>query len=380
VSASSGGNAATAAGGIGNTSSGGKTANVGGGESTLVSGGSGSGGKTSGTGGAKSTGAGGGNTAPIGSAGKSGTAGGSQSAGGSSGTPGDYDTVVSTGEFSFFVVSLAFIKSKAPCTGTTANSGKTCFGGLGGKLGGLDGADALCAEAAQAANPGDKHQWRAFLSVTDYNGAGPVNAIDRIGKGPWYTAPPKQQSKTSYASEGLLLAADVSGLLQTRPNGDTKTIVYSGVNQSSGQGTSQQWPLSQCLLNENGYCTQADGDTHDTMTGTGTDGKLASTDKTSTCDDWTNNTTSYGTFVFGHTWPRQLNTADTSASWLDTGEENEKLSCGAIINVSSTNYFSGGGGPGGGGGSTTTSQWNGGVGSGGGYGAFYCFAYVTGSE
>jgi hypothetical protein len=285
---------------------------------------------------------------------------------------------MSKGEFSFFAVSLAFIKSKADCSGTTANSGKTCNGGLGGKLGGLDGADQLCTEAAQAANPGDKHLWRAFLSVTSYNGGAAVNAVDRIGTGPWYSAPPKLLNATSYATGGLLVANDISGLVQTRPSGDTTSIVYKGVNQSNGAGTSQSWPFSQCLTNENGYCTQADGDTHDTLTGSTSSGKLAGTDKKSTCDDWTNNTTGYGSPAFGHTWPRQLNATDGAAGWINTGESGE-IACGAIINVSSTNYMSGGGGggtPGGG----SSSSWGGGVGSAGGYGAFYCFAYVTGAE
>lgn len=373
---------------------------------------------------------------------------------------GDSDTRASKGEFSFFAVSLKFIKSKAPCTGDDRT---TCVGGFGGdlrngKANGIDGADSLCEEAANLANPGDKHLWRAFLSAGNYNGAA-LNAIDRIGTGPWYSAPPKYQNKSDYASEGLLLASDKTGLLKVRPDGDTTTIVYNGINQSMGAGNAQAWPFSQCLLNEYGYCTQADADTHDTLTGTKSDGTYAGS-PSATCDDWTNNTKGYGAPAYGHTWPRQLNASDSAAHWINIGE---RLSaCGAIINVSTNNYGSGsidpgmgwpdggmpgGGMPGGGmpmaptdgggmgpggngpsdlppggmdpflvdggmfppggmggwpaggmpfagadgGTGTTTGGGNmgadpiddtyaGGVGSSGGYGAFYCFAYITGAE
>jgi hypothetical protein len=251
------------------------------------------------------------------------------------------DTLVGEGEFSFFAISLKFIKSKAPCQGT---DGKTCLGGLGGdlrngKANGIDGADSLCAEAAQIANPGDRHVWRAFLSAGNYNSA-VLNAIDRIGSGPWYSAPPKFQGKTNYANQGLLVAKDKAGLLQTRPAGDAVTVVYHGVNQSMGAGNAQDWPFAQCLTNEFGDCTQADGDDHDTLTGSKTDGTYAGS-MAATCDDWTNNTKGYGTPTYGHTWPRQLNSNDRASDWINIGEN--MSFCGAIINVSTTNYAGGGG-------------------------------------
>lgn len=354
------------------------------------------------------------------------------------------DFLASEGEFSFFVISMKFIKSKAPCQGS---DGKTCLGGLGGdlrngKANGIDGADSLCAEAAQIAHPGDRHLWRAFLSAGNYNGA-VLNAIDRIGNGPWYSAPPEYQGKSNYASEGLLVAKDNAGLLQLRPAGDVVTIVFHGVNQSMGAGNAQDWPFSQCLTNEFGECTQADGDTHDTLTGSKSDGTYAGS-LAATCDDWTNSTKNYGMAAFGHTWPHRLNDSDGSAHWINTGEGGE--ACGAIINVTSTNYLGSGmgmptlgdggiprggmggpsdggwmpflgdggrmfpmdipdggmgfppfdmdgganvgwpGGPddnmglGGTGGIGQDSTYSGGVGSGGGYGGFYCFATITGAE
>src|SRR5437867_6361163 len=56
--------------------------------------------------------------------------------------------------------------------------------GKGADLGGLAGADARCQELATAAGAGSK-TWRAYLSTNQANQGGPVNARDRIGKGPW---------------------------------------------------------------------------------------------------------------------------------------------------------------------------------------------------
>jgi hypothetical protein len=59
--------------------------------------------------------------------------------------------------------------------------------GKGGNLGGIQGADRHCQTLATAAGAGDR-TWRAYLSVTNVNGKGAVNARDRIGAGPWYNA------------------------------------------------------------------------------------------------------------------------------------------------------------------------------------------------
>jgi len=59
--------------------------------------------------------------------------------------------------------------------------------GKGANLGGIRGADAHCQTLAVAASAGDR-TWRAYLSITDLNGKGAINARDRIGTGPWYNA------------------------------------------------------------------------------------------------------------------------------------------------------------------------------------------------
>src|SRR5262249_36010938 len=68
--------------------------------------------------------------------------------------------------------------------------------GKGGDLGGLSGAAAPCQSVAQAAGAGRK-TWRAYLST---DGAGGVNARDRIGSGPWVNA------------KGVQIAANVADL------------------------------------------------------------------------------------------------------------------------------------------------------------------------
>src|SRR6516165_6041224 len=54
--------------------------------------------------------------------------------------------------------------------------------GDGANYGGLAGADAFCQSMAAAAGRGSS-TWYAYLST---QGAGAVNARDRIGAGPWY--------------------------------------------------------------------------------------------------------------------------------------------------------------------------------------------------
>ncbi|MEE2901495.1 MAG: hypothetical protein VYC39_04165 [Myxococcota bacterium] len=52
----------------------------------------------------------------------------------------------------------------------------------GGNLGGLAGADEFCTQLASEALPGNDKTWRAYLSSRT------VDAIDRIGSGPWFNA------------------------------------------------------------------------------------------------------------------------------------------------------------------------------------------------
>ena len=104
--------------------------------------------------------------------------------------------------------------------------------GKGGDLGGLGGADRHCQSLAQAAGAGNK-TWRAYLST---QGSAPVNAKDRIGRGPWFNA------------KGVQIAASVADL-------------HSDNNKIN----------KETALDEKGMTVKGRGDTpnqHDMLTGT----------------------------------------------------------------------------------------------------------------
>ena len=71
--------------------------------------------------------------------------------------------------------------------------------GKGADLGGLGGADRHCQSLATAAGS-RRRTWHAYLSTTASGGAPAVNARERIGKGPWYSA------------EGRLIARNVNNI------------------------------------------------------------------------------------------------------------------------------------------------------------------------
>ncbi len=212
-----------------------------------------------------------------------------------------------TAHFSFFVTSLDTMR---------AQSGSQA--GFGGDLGGLAGADAICEVAAAAVGFGSK-TWRAFLSVTDDGGGQAVNAIDRIGVGPWYDR------------NGRLIAADVAGLLHDRPLGDPQTI--------------------DDLPDEFGVPLTLYGDTHDVLTGSNQFGQLQDADPATTCADWTSavGPGSEELVACGHSWP-----APSGQNWI---RSHNVRGCAPGVNLVQN-------GPGEGDC----------VGCGGGWGGIYCFA------
>ena len=147
----------------------------------------------------------------------------------------------------------------------------------GGNLGGLTGADGICKTLAEAAGDNSAGKtWRAFLSATaGGEGGGPVHAIERIGDGPWYDA------------NDRLVAENIAGLQQVRPDGDPQSV--------------------DDLPDELGAPTSALGDSHDTLTGSNAMGRLPDdADASDTCQDWTDRTEQGGgdAIMAGHTWPR----------------------------------------------------------------------------
>jgi hypothetical protein len=130
--------------------------------------------------------------------------------------------------------------------------------GKGGNLGGLAGADAHCQTLATAAGAGNR-TWRAYLST---QGAGAVNARDRIGKGPWHNV------------KGQIVARDLEHL-----HGDTLDLARIG-NQLHRM----------TALTEKGDRVTGAGDPtnqHDILTGSQPDGRAFPEGKDMTCSSWT---------------------------------------------------------------------------------------------
>lgn len=247
--------------------------------------------------------------------------------------------------FSFFVTSLASLRE---LSGSQSGFGGDLRFGETGDGAGLRGADKICATIAEMSMPGaSAKQWRAFLSTSS------VDAKDRVGQGPWYDR------------KGRLVAQTLSDLLNERPEGADPAIVNDfpnefGVPNHDPDGTGNV-------------------DNHDMLTGTNAKGTLFCPDDPArcTCNDWTSaaadNTKPPRV---GHSWPR--------------------FTGGGFGGGGFGGGFPGGAGPGGGDGSMANwmsalneagcapgvsliemgppQQSNPTVGSGGGYGGFYCFA------
>ena len=148
--------------------------------------------------------------------------------------------------------------------------------GKGADLGGLEGADRHCQQLAQAVGAGAK-TWRAYLSTQGNN---PVNAKDRIGRGPWMNA------------KGVVIAKDVAELHGT--NNLTK----------------------ETALNEKGEIINGRGDTpnrHDILTGSQSDGTAFTIAEDRTCGNWTKST--QGAAMVGHHDRRGLNESAPMLSW-----------------------------------------------------------------
>ena len=149
--------------------------------------------------------------------------------------------------------------------------------GKGADLGGLAGADKHCQDLAKTAGAGAK-TWHAYLST---QGAGPVNARDRIGKGPWMNA------------KGVVVATSVDDL-------------HSANNKLTKQNN----------LSEKGEVINGRGDKpnrHDILTGSTPDGKAFPADKDITCKNYTSST--QGSVMLGHNDRQGLREDAESHSW-----------------------------------------------------------------
>ena len=148
--------------------------------------------------------------------------------------------------------------------------------GKGGNLGGLSGADQQCQLLGATAGAGTK-TWRAYLST---QGAGAVNARDRIGGGPWLNA------------KGLIVARNLAEL--------------HGQNDIN----------KQTALTEKGEPVNGRGDTpnmHDILTGSQPNGTAFPAGEDRTCGNWTKS--GEGAAMVGHHDRQGLSDDDASKSW-----------------------------------------------------------------
>ncbi len=153
--------------------------------------------------------------------------------------------------------------------------------GRGADLGGIDGADRHCQQLATAAGAGSK-TWHAYLSTS---GLTPVNARDRIGRGPWQNF------------KGEVIAQNVDDL-------------HSDNNKLT----------SQTALTERGTIVAGVGYTpnyHDVLTGSQMDGRAWPPNVNLTCNNWTSSNT-FGSAMLGHVDRRGLTDNMYARSWNAT--------------------------------------------------------------
>jgi hypothetical protein len=182
------------------------------------------------------------------------------------------------GLFSFFVTSLRALQE---LSGSQLGFGGDLRFGETGPGAGLRGADKICRSIAEKRLPGaGTKTWHAFLSVAADENGKQVDAIDRIGNGPWYDR------------MGRLLARTKADLMSDRPQNGDATI-------------RDDFPNEDGIPNHRPDVTQPSVDNHDMLTGTNAQGKLYSV--TATCKDWTSalgDIATEGRPRVGHSWPR----------------------------------------------------------------------------
>lgn len=180
------------------------------------------------------------------------------------------------------IVASAVLLSLGGSVGGQAQQAQVSFfvtsvgSGKGGDLGGLAGADQHCQMLAQKAGSSGK-TWHAYLST---QGAGAVNARDRIGPGPWQNA------------KGTVIAKDLAEL--------------HGQNNIS----------KQTALTETGETVNGRGDRpnmHDILTGSKPDGTAFPAGDDRTCSNWTSS--AKGAAMVGHHDRIGLRDDEASRSW-----------------------------------------------------------------
>ena len=176
--------------------------------------------------------------------------------------------------------------------------------GKGADLGGLEGADRHCLDLAQAAGAGNR-TWRAYLSTTSTAVAPGVNAIDRIGRGPWQNA------------KGVVVATDIENL--------------HGANNITKQSN----------LTEKGAVVNGRGDTpntHDVLTGSQRNGLAYAAGTDLTCGNWTRSGAD-GAVQMGHSDRQGLTEDDVAKSWNSSHASRGGCSQPALVSTGGAGLF-----------------------------------------
>jgi hypothetical protein len=199
------------------------------------------------------------------------------------GEPGERSESAELDKFSFFVTSLQSLRE---LSGSQSGFGGDLRFGETGKGAGLRGADKLCATIADLSMKGaSAKEWRAFLSTST------VDARERVGEGPWYDR------------KGRLLAQDLDALLKERPEGADPEIINDLPNEFGAPNHDPDGT--------------GNVDNHDMLTGSNAMGRLfcASDPANCTCDDWTSAEPT-GRPRVGHSWPRSGTPIDFAGGGL----------------------------------------------------------------
>jgi len=265
--------------------------------------------------------------------------------------------------FSFFVTSLAGLQE---LSGNENGFGGDLRFGFTGPGAGLHGADNICESLAEMSMPGSKAKiWRAFLSAKDDGNGTPVNAIDRIGNGPWYDR------------RGRLWADKKTELLNDRPPNADPAIINDIPNEFGipNHRPDPTFPVVDNHLTVTGsnrqgllYDHERDGKNESLFGNITFPGKKKQTSggkgfstggkypENPTCDDWTS-TTAQSSPRAGFSWPQVSFGNFSGKNWLSVWSMS---GCEAGFDLDPST------GPGVAGIYT--------IGNGGGYGGFYCFA------
>jgi hypothetical protein len=177
--------------------------------------------------------------------------------------------------------------------------------GKGADLGGLTGADQHCQNLAQAVGAGNR-TWRAYLSTASTATTPGVNAIDRIGRGPWQNA------------KGVVIATDIENLHGTN-NNITK----------------------QTNLTEKGAVVNGRGDTpntHDILTGSQHNGLAFPAGTDMTCGNYTKSGAD-GSIQMGHSDRQGLTDDYYARSWNSSHASRGGCSQPALVSTGGAGLF-----------------------------------------